>query len=80
MRSERLVRHSSQASALRDVCYARGLRTAQCLALQAMQALPALVPVMPYVTPASIGLAGCVWVALIAGAFAAAFAGIALLP
>ncbi|MFM7304774.1 MAG: hypothetical protein ACKO9A_18915 [Alphaproteobacteria bacterium] len=56
------------------------MRTAQCLALQAMQALPALVPVMPYVTPASIGLAGCVWVALIAGAFAAAFAGIALLP
>jgi hypothetical protein len=56
------------------------LRAAHFLAVHAMQALPALVLVMRSVTPAGVGLAACVWVALIAGAYGAAFAGISLSP
>jgi hypothetical protein len=56
------------------------LRAAHFLAVHAMQALPALVLVMRSVTAAAVGLAACVWVALTAGAYAAAFAGMSLSP
>ena len=56
------------------------LRAAHFLAVHAMQALPALVLVVRTVTPAAVGLAACVWVALTGGAYAAAFAGMSLSP
>ncbi len=60
------------------------LRAAHFLAVHAMQALPALVLALriasPAPRPAAVGLAACVWVALTAGAYAAAFAGMSLSP
>ncbi|WP_198370381.1 hypothetical protein [Roseomonas rosulenta] len=56
------------------------LRVAHFLAVHAMQVLPAVALMSRSATPAVIGVAACVWIAVTAGAYAAALAGISMSP